>query len=120
MKAKYYIKRIIILVIWFLAMAWLIFDLVKDDNDLQNALVDDNYPRYIESAPESVTFPININTATLRELKAIEGIGTTKAESIIAYREENGGFSSVDELINVTGIGKATLEKIRRHYDTVG
>ena len=106
MKAKYYIKRIIILVIWFLAMAWLIFDLVKDDNDLQNA-------------PESVTFPININTATLRELKAIEGIGTTKAESIIAYREENGGFSSVDELINVTGIGKATLEKIRR-YVTVG
>lgn len=119
MKAKYYIKQIIILVVWFLAMAWLVYDLVKDEAELRNVLADDDYPRYIESAPEAVTFPININTATLRELKAIEGIGTAKAEAIIGYREENGGFSSVDELINVTGIGKTTLEKIRK-YVTVG
>lgn len=115
MKAKYYVKRILILAIWFLAMAWLVYDLVKDETDLKGVLADDGYPRYIESAPDVVTFPININTATLRELKALEDIGTAKAEAIIAYREENGGFSSVDELVNVTGIGNATLENIRRY-----
>ncbi len=119
MKAKYYIKRILIFAVWLPIMALLIYALVKDDSDLNNALADDAFPRYIESAPEAVTFPININTATLRELKALEGIGTAKAEAVIAYREENGGFSSVDELVNVMGIGKATLEKIRP-YVTVG
>lgn len=119
MKAKYYIKRIIIFVIWFLAMAWLIYNLVKDETDLRGALAEDAYPRYIESAPEAVTFPVNINTATPRELKAIEGIGSAKADAIIAYREENGGFTSVEELVNVSGIGKTTLEKIRK-YVTVG
>lgn len=56
---------------------------------------------------------ININTATRRELQKLEGIGETKARAIIDYREQNGEFSSVDELVNVSGIGEKTLEKIR-------
>lgn len=56
---------------------------------------------------------LNINTASVEELQSLNGIGETKAKAVIAYRIENGGFSSIDELLNVKGIGKSTFEKIR-------
>lgn len=56
---------------------------------------------------------ININTATAHELRKIDGIGEVKAYAIIEYRDEHGGFKSVDELVNVSGIGEKTVEKIR-------
>ena len=54
-----------------------------------------------------------INTATSEELQTISGIGAKRAEDIIAYRESHGGFQSVDDLKNVSGIGDKTLDKIR-------
>ncbi len=56
---------------------------------------------------------ININSADTRELIKLSGIGEVKAAAIVAYREEHGAFSSVEELLNVKGIGEKTLEKIR-------
>ncbi|MBP1578459.1 MAG: helix-hairpin-helix domain-containing protein [Oscillospiraceae bacterium] len=56
---------------------------------------------------------ININTADTRELIKLSGIGEVKAAAIVAYREEHGAFSSLEELLNVKGIGEKTLEKIR-------
>lgn len=56
---------------------------------------------------------VNINTASAEELQTLSGIGEVKAERIVAYRENNGPFERVEDLLNVTGIGQATLEAIR-------
>jgi competence protein ComEA len=57
---------------------------------------------------------VNLNTADAATLtRELKGIGATKAKAIVDYREEHGPFSSVDELLEVKGIGSATLEKIR-------
>ena len=57
---------------------------------------------------------VDINTATADAIaKGVTGIGEAKAEAIIKYREKNGPFKSVDELEKVSGIGEATLKKIR-------
>lgn len=63
---------------------------------------------------EQVVVKVNINTADVESFqKQLSGIGKGKAEAIVAYREANGEFTSVDELIEVKGIGKAILEKNR-------
>lgn len=56
---------------------------------------------------------ININSATADELKSLDGIGDSKANSIIEYREKNGGFKSIDDIKNVDGIGEKMFEKIK-------
>lgn len=56
---------------------------------------------------------ININTASLSELDTLPGIGPTTAQRIIEYREQNGGFNSIEEIMNVSGIGEAKFEKIK-------
>ncbi len=56
---------------------------------------------------------VNVNTATQAELEALHGIGPVKAKAIIDYRAKHGPFKSLEELDNVPGIGKATLEKMR-------
>ncbi|NQO20503.1 ComEA family DNA-binding protein [Streptococcus suis] len=56
---------------------------------------------------------VNLNTATETDLQTISGIGAKRAADIIAYREANGGFKSVDDLNNVSGIGDKTMESIR-------
>jgi competence protein ComEA len=64
-----------------------------------------------EAADSRVT--ININTATGQELEALPGVGEVIASRIIAYREQNGPFRSVDDLINVEGISDRAIDKIR-------
>lgn len=56
---------------------------------------------------------ININTATSDELKELNGIGDSKAASIIQYREENGAFAKPEDIINVSGISQTLYEKIK-------
>ncbi|MDM5199785.1 helix-hairpin-helix domain-containing protein [Fictibacillus enclensis] len=56
---------------------------------------------------------VNINTANDQELQTITGIGPSKAKAIITFREENGGFKTVDDLLNVPGIGEKSLENMR-------
>ena len=56
---------------------------------------------------------VNVNTGTAADLETLPGIGEVIAQAIIDHRTENGPFASVDELLDVTGIGDATLEDIR-------
>ena len=57
---------------------------------------------------------VNINTADAATIAGtLTGVGMRKAEAIVAYREEHGPFKTVDELVNVKGIGSKTLEKLR-------
>ena len=61
----------------------------------------------------SNTDVININTANKEQLMKISGVGKTKAEAIISYREKNGDFKKKEDITKVKGIGKATFEKIK-------
>jgi competence protein ComEA len=56
---------------------------------------------------------ININLATVEELQTLTGIGPSKAEAIITFRDENGPFTSPEGLLEVSGIGEKSLEKIK-------
>ena len=62
---------------------------------------------------------LNLNTATKDELVALSGIGPAKAQAIIDYRTQHGGFKSVDELKDVKGIGARRFEKLKSEL-TVG
>ena len=56
---------------------------------------------------------VGLNSADQAALEAIPGIGPVKAAAIVQYRTDNGAFSSLDQLLEVSGIGPATLESIR-------
>ena len=60
----------------------------------------------------TVTDKVNINRATVAELTVLPGIGEKRAQAIVEYREENGLFESIDDLINVRGIGPKILADI--------
>jgi competence protein ComEA len=65
------------------------------------------------------TEAININTADKEALmEVIKGVGEKRAEAIIAYREKNGPFKSIDELAEISGIGQSIVEKNRDNLKT--
>jgi competence protein ComEA len=63
---------------------------------------------------------VNVNTATLQELEALPGIGEARAQAILDARKKRGGFKSVDELVDVRGIGPKNLEKLRPYLHVSG
>ena len=68
------------------------------------------------SAPKATATaaaPVNLNTATMDQLATIPGIGVKTAERIIAYREKNGGFKKIEDLMNVQGVGEKSFLKMK-------
>lgn len=65
------------------------------------------------SKKENIVDKININTASKESLMTLTGIGESKAVSIINYREEKGLFKTIEDIMNVTGIGEAVFAKIK-------
>ena len=63
------------------------------------------------SAPAGT--PINLNTATVAQLETLPGIGKSTADRILEYRQKNGGFKKVEDLMNVRGIGEKSFLKMK-------
>lgn len=69
--------------------------------------------KVVEESKDSTL--VNINTASVTELQTLSGIGLSKAEAIIKYRNTNGLFKTIEELKNVSGIGDSTFENIKNY-----
>jgi competence protein ComEA len=63
--------------------------------------------------PATVADVVNLNTATVAQLAALPGIGPKTAELIIQYREKNGAFKKIEEIMNVRGVGEKSFLKIK-------
>lgn len=69
----------------------------------------------VSSGTDNEALHININTADLETLCLLDGIGEVIASEIIKYREENGGFRNIEEIVNVNRIGEKTFNKIKNN-----
>ena len=101
-------------------------DALEDDVNLAQILEDEQQIHIStaeeaeeQAAADEAAGLVNINTATLEELCTLTGIGESKAQSIISYREENGDFTSIEEIMNISGIKEGIYEKIKDQI-TVG
>ena len=81
---------------------------LENDACIENSI--DNIPNNNSSSTDS---KISLNNASIDELMTLDGIGEKKAQAIIEYRNKNGGFKSIEEILEVDGIGSATYEKIK-------
>lgn len=96
---------------------------VSDDADIdvinQAEKISDGQKIYVPSYGESVQQSeinnglININTADIAVLTSLPGIGEARAEAIISYRNSSGGFSKIEDIMNVNGIKEAAFNKIK-------
>ena len=105
---KYYIKAVLFLIFAASLVIMAASALIGDELSLR-ARSAEIYDTITMSEQPLV---IDVNTASVRELQKLNGIGEVTANAIVTYREENGDFISAEDLLNVKGIGQATLEKI--------
>jgi competence protein ComEA len=70
-------------------------------------------PKAAATATATATAPVNLNTATAEQLATVPGVGPKMAERIIDYRQKNGGFKKVEDLMNVSGVGEKSFLKMK-------
>jgi competence protein ComEA len=70
-------------------------------------------PKAAATATATAAAPVNLNTATVEQLATIPGVGPRMAERIIDYRQKNGGFKKVEDLMNVSGVGEKSFLKMK-------
>jgi competence protein ComEA len=72
-------------------------------------------PEADPAATATATALLSLNAATAEQFDTLPGIGPVLAANIVSYREESGGFTAVEQLLDVSGIGEATLSELRDH-----
>lgn len=83
---------------------------IKGINDINNdACIEE------ENIAVNSDLKVSINNATIEELMSLDGVGESKAKAIIEYREKNGNFENIDDLLKVNGIGDSLLAKIKEN-----
>ena len=70
-------------------------------------------PTPTKAATATAGAPVNLNTATAEQLATIPGVGPKMAERIIDYRQKNGGFKKIEDLMNVSGVGEKSFLKMK-------
>ncbi|MBR2840409.1 MAG: helix-hairpin-helix domain-containing protein [Bacilli bacterium] len=75
-------------------------------------IIDEDESAILEEESDDIGL-ININSASKEELMTLEGVGESKADAIIKYREKNGIFKTIEDIKNVSGIGEKAFEKIK-------
>ena len=96
----------------------LVYILNKNDINKENSNSSLGSESDVSKSKEISNSIVNINNATLEELKTLNGVGDSKARSIIEYREKNGGFKSIEDIKNVNGIGDKMFEIIKEQIET--
>lgn len=104
------IRRVIIVTVIYLIICGLLYASTTL-SELDSFVAVTHLPDPADAVPESEK--ININTASLEELKTLSGIGDVTAAKIIEYREEYGCFLNIDELTEINGIGDIKFDKLR-------
>lgn len=83
---------------------------IKNDYEVSNEVIEEP-----SKDVEETSGKVDLNNATLEELMTLDGIGETKAKAIIEYRDTSGGFKSIEDIKNVSGIGESTYENIKNN-----
>src|SRR5699024_12738858 len=86
--------------------------LLVDGTQIHVLAIGEAQPISVDAAATSVSGLISLNTATVADLVTLPGVGEKTAQAIIDFRESNGGFSTVEDLLQVKGIGPSKFEQI--------
>lgn len=123
MKAKGFLTKseygLLILTGIFLCLMVFIFREIQTEEIAGDYVITTQQTPQEEVTPEPKPL-IDINTADSEALQELSGIGPALAERIIAYREEHGPFTAIEDLLEVKGIGEATLEEFRQEITLGG
>jgi comEA protein len=107
----------------FVVLATLFIGIISgliDRDDMENCVLQEGDECLPQGQTENDSYlRLDLNRASAGELMALPGIGEVRALAIVTWRDENGPFSSVDDLERVRGIGPATVERLRP-YVTAG
>lgn len=87
-------------------------DIIKDGERIVIPSMEEAALMAVSESGES-TGLVNLNTASINQLMTLPGIGESKAKDIVRYREENGGFQSIEDIMKISGIKEAVFQKIR-------